>query len=153
MRETNARLVEEHGVGLEMRIGLHTGVVVVGQRGAGTTRENLAIGETPNVAARMQGLADPGTVVVSDATWRLVDGFFSAEPLGPQVLKGVSRPTPVYRIVATTGVANPFEARITRSLTPLVSRELELAFLAKRWEQATGRSCSSKAKAGSENPD
>lgn len=137
MPEISTRLRSEHGVGLEIRIGLHTGLVVAGEMGAGGTREQLAIGETPNVAARIQGLADPGTIVVSDATWRLVDGFFTAQPLGPQSLKGVSRATPVYRIIAPTEVANPFEARVARSLTPLVSREVELSLLAKRWEQAS----------------
>jgi class 3 adenylate cyclase/tetratricopeptide (TPR) repeat protein len=136
MTEIGARLRSEHGVAFEIRIGLHTGLVVAGEMGAGGTREQLAIGETPNVAARVQGLAEPGTVLVSDATWRLVDGFFTAQPLGPQSLKGVSRATPVYRIIAPTGVGNPFEAHVARSLTPLVGREVELSLLAKRWEQA-----------------
>jgi class 3 adenylate cyclase len=92
MRETSARMVSEHGVGIEIRVGINTGLVVAGEMGAGGTREQLAVGETPNVAARVQGLADPNTVVVSEATWRLIEGFFTAEPLGPQALKGVSRP-------------------------------------------------------------
>jgi hypothetical protein len=91
MGATNARLFDQHGVELEIRVGLHSGLVVAGEMGAGKSREQLAIGETPNVAARIQGLADAGTVVVSDVTWRLVEGFFIAQPLGPQSLKGVSR--------------------------------------------------------------
>jgi hypothetical protein len=133
----NQRLLAEHGVGLEVRAGLHTGLVVAGEVGAGQAREQLAIGETPNIAARVQAVAGAGCVVVSEGTWRLVEGFFTAEPLGPQALKGVSRPMPVYRIVAATGVINPFEARVARRLTPLVGREVELALLQKRWEQAT----------------
>ena len=135
MRETNTRLVAAHGVGLEIRVGVHTGLVVAGEMGAGGTRERLAVGETPNLAARIQGAAEAGTVLVSEATWRLIDGFFTAEATGASVLKGVSQPTALYRIIAPTGVANPFEARATRVLTPLVGRELELSLLQKRWEQ------------------
>jgi class 3 adenylate cyclase/tetratricopeptide (TPR) repeat protein len=137
MRETSVRTLSEHGVGLEIRIGVNTGLVVAGEMGAGGTREQLAVGETPNVAARIQGLADPNTVVVSEATWRLVEGFFTAQPLGSQSLKGVSRPMLAYRILAATEAANRFEARLARSLTPLVSRDVELAFLQQRWDQAT----------------
>lgn len=135
-RERTTRLNAGHEVSLEVRVGLDTGLVVAGQMGAGATREQLAIGEAPNVAARVQGLAEPGTVLVSHATWRLVEGFFTAAPLGPQALKGVSRPLPVYRIIAPTSATSSFEARATRNLTPLVSREVELGFLRKRWEQA-----------------
>lgn len=137
MRETSARTLSEHGVGLEVRIGVNTGLVVAGEMGAGGTREQLAVGETPNVAARIQGLADPNTMVVSEATWRLVEGFFTAQALGPQSLKGVSRPTPAYRILAPTDATNRFEARLARSLTPLVSRDVELGFIQQRWDQAT----------------
>ena len=135
MRETNARMVSEHGVGLEIRVGINTGLVVAGEMGAGGTREQLAVGETPNVAARVQGIADPNTVVVSEATWRLVEGFFTAEPLGPQALKGVGRPIPTYRILTATDATNRFEARLVRSLTPLVSRDVELGFLHQRWDR------------------
>jgi class 3 adenylate cyclase/DNA-binding transcriptional ArsR family regulator len=135
MRETNARMVSEHGVGLEIRVGINTGLVVAGEMGAGGTREQLAVGETPNVAARVQGLADPNTVVVSEATWRLIEGFFTAEPLGPQALKGVGRPMPAYRILTATDATNRFEARLARSLTPLVSRDVELGFLQQRWDR------------------
>jgi class 3 adenylate cyclase/tetratricopeptide (TPR) repeat protein len=135
MQDANRRLAADHGVSLDIRVGIHTGLVVAGEMGAGATREQLAVGETPNVAARIQSLADRQTVVVSDATWRLVDGFFTAQPLGSQALKGVSRPISTYRILGSTGLVNPFEARLARSLTPLISREVELSFLAKRWEQ------------------
>jgi class 3 adenylate cyclase/tetratricopeptide (TPR) repeat protein len=137
MLDLNARLIATHGVGLQIRVGVHTGLVVTGEVGAGATREPLAIGEAPNVAARIQNLATSGTVVVSEATWRLIEGFFTAEPLGMQVLKGVSRPIPLYRIVAAIAITNPFDARVARSLTPLVSRDVELSFLRQRWQQAT----------------
>jgi class 3 adenylate cyclase/tetratricopeptide (TPR) repeat protein len=137
MKDVNRRLMAEQDLALDIRVGVHTGLVVAGEMGAGATRERLAVGETPNVAARVQGLADPGTVVVSEATWLLVEGFFTAQPLGCQALKGVSRPISTYRILGSTGLTNPFEARLSRSLTPLVSREAELGVLAKRWQQAT----------------
>lgn len=137
IRQVNERLVSQYGVLLAIRVGLHTGLVVAGDLGAGRTREHLAIGETPNVGARIQGLADPSTVVVSEATWRLVEGFFVAVPLGAQSLRGVGEPVALYRIVGPSGVTNRFEARAAaRPLTPLVSRDIELSLLQKRWELA-----------------
>jgi class 3 adenylate cyclase len=76
MRTLNTRLVQEQGVRLAVRIGIHTGLVVVGAMGSGGRHEHLALGETPNVAARLQGLAEPDTVVLSDTTSRLVQGYF-----------------------------------------------------------------------------
>jgi class 3 adenylate cyclase len=73
----NVRLAQHYGVQLAVRIGIHTGVVVVGEMGGGSRQEQLALGDTPNVAARIQGLAAPDTVVISPATFRLVRGFFS----------------------------------------------------------------------------
>src|SRR4029077_13818258 len=72
---------------LQVRIGIHTGPTVVGEIGAGAHTERLALGETPNLAARVQGEAEPATVVISQATYRLVQGFFTCEALGPQSLK------------------------------------------------------------------
>ena len=71
-----------------MRLGIHTGLVVVGEMGGGSRQEQLALGETPNLAARLQGLAAPNTVVISAVTYRLVDGFFVCQPLGSQPLTG-----------------------------------------------------------------
>src|SRR3989442_269122 len=75
---------------LQVRIGIHTGLVVVGEMGSGERRENLALGDTPNIAARVQGIAEPDTVVISAATYRLIQGFFECHALGPHILKGVS---------------------------------------------------------------
>ncbi len=75
---------------LQVRIGIHTGLVVVGDIGAGERTERLALGETPNIAARVQGKAEPNTVFISQAAYRLVQGFFTCEGLGPQSLKNVS---------------------------------------------------------------
>src|SRR5712692_4733882 len=104
----NARLqptVGAHGrAPLQIRIGIHTGLVVAGEMGGGDTREPLAIvGETPNIAARLQELAAPNSVVLSAATYRLIQGYFECQTLGPQSLKGVSLPLEVYRALGESG--------------------------------------------------
>src|SRR5713101_3925972 len=84
---------------LRVRIGIHTGLVVAGEMGGGDQREPLAIvGETPNIAARLQGVAEPDTVVISADTYRLTAGFFECRDLGPQQLKGVSLPVLAYQV-------------------------------------------------------
>jgi class 3 adenylate cyclase/tetratricopeptide (TPR) repeat protein len=121
---------------LQIRIGIHTGPVVVGEMGGGSRHEQLALGETPNIAARVQGLAEPDSVVVSAATQRLVAGLFNCEDLGPRTLKGISTPISAYR-VSSEGVAQSrFDAAMHEGLTPLVGRAEELALLQRRWEQA-----------------
>jgi class 3 adenylate cyclase/predicted ATPase len=136
MQHINERLLAQHGVALQIRVGLHTGLVVAGEMGAGRTRESLAVGETPNIAARIQSLAEPGSVVASETTWRLVEGLFTSTALGLQTLKGLSHPISLYKVEASTGVAGRFEARAAGALSPLVSREAELTLLRKRWDLA-----------------
>src|SRR5437016_11044847 len=92
----NARLAQHYGVQLTVRIGIHTGLVVVGEMGGGSRQEQLAMGETPNVAARLQGLAAPDTVVISPTTFRLVQGYFTCHDLGAHPLKGLAAPLQVY---------------------------------------------------------
>jgi class 3 adenylate cyclase/tetratricopeptide (TPR) repeat protein len=123
--------------GLEARCGVHTGAVVVGEMGVGEKRlRDGIVGEAPNIAARLQGFASPGSLVMSEATQRLVEGFFEVEPLGPQMLKGVSAPIAIYRALRPSAAPNRFEARRGKFLTPLIGRETELGFLTKRWENA-----------------
>ena len=88
----NTRLEQAHGVRLAVRLGIHTGLVVVGEIGSGERQEQLALGETPNIAARLQGLATPDTIVISEATAHLIHGYFVCQPLGAQALKGLTRP-------------------------------------------------------------
>src|SRR5712692_7044147 len=122
---------------LQVRIGIHTGLVVVGDMGGGGYRDPLAIvGETPNIAARVQGIAEPNTVVISEATSRLVQGLFECQDRGPQELKGVSTPVPVYRVLRESEAQSRFEAAVSTGLTPLVGRDEELGLLRRRWEQA-----------------
>src|SRR5215831_18113263 len=122
---------------LQVRIGIHTGLVVAGDMGGGGYRDPLAIvGETPNIAARLQGLAEPDTVVISEATARLVQGLFECHERGPQALKGVSTPVPVYRVLRESQAQNRFEVAVRTGLTPLVGREHEVGLLQERWERA-----------------
>jgi predicted ATPase len=121
--------------GVQVRLGIHTGQVVVGEIGSSAKREMLALGETPNLAARLQGLAEPDTVVISTATYRLIDGLFGCRDLGAHTLKGVSTPIQVYRVVGESGVRSRLEAAATKGLTPLVGREEEVGLLSRRWEQ------------------
>jgi class 3 adenylate cyclase len=86
MDTLQARLALEPGVRRAVRLGIHTGVVVVGTMGGGARQEHLALGDTPNIAARPQGLAAPDAVVISAATFRLVEGYFTCQALGPQTL-------------------------------------------------------------------
>src|SRR5215813_10735448 len=123
---------------VQVRIGIHTGLVVVGEIGSSEKREMLALGETPNLAARLQGLAEPDMVVISAATHRLIDGLFDCRDLGTHAVKGVSTPLQVYQVVRDSGVRSRLEAAATRGLTPLVGREEEIGLLLKRWEQAKG---------------
>jgi len=121
---------------LQVRIGIHTGPVVVGEIGAGERTERLALGETPNIAARVQGVAEPNTVFISEATSRLVQGFFTYEALGPQSLKNVAAPIELYRVQGEGEAHTRFEVSVQKGLTPLVGRESELALLRQRWDQA-----------------
>ena len=98
--QLNTRLGQERGVHLAVRLGIHTGLVVVGEDGGGTRQEQLALGETPNLAARLQGIAAPDTVVISAATLQLLGGFFAYQSLGPHLLRGLPQPLEVYQVLA-----------------------------------------------------
>jgi class 3 adenylate cyclase/predicted ATPase len=134
--QLNTRLERERGVHLAVRIGIHTGLVVVGEMGRGSRQEHLALGDTPNVAARLQGLAAADTVVISATTHRLVQGYFTAADLGPQTLKGVAAPVPVYHILGASAAQSRLEVAAPTGLTPLVGRESEVALLLERWAQS-----------------
>jgi class 3 adenylate cyclase len=133
--QLNTRLAQERGVRLATRLGIHTGLVVVGEMGGGTRQEQLALGETPNVAARLQGLAAPDTVVISAATFQLLGGFFACQPLGTLLLKGLAQPLAIYRVLYESMARSRLEAVSSAGLTPLVGREQELGLLRERWAQ------------------
>src|SRR5262245_34706843 len=93
------------------------------------------LGETPNMAARIQGLATPNTLVVSRATSRLIEGYFACQDLGEQILRGVAEPVRLYRVLQESGARGRLDVAVTRGLTPLVGREQEVGLLLERWEQ------------------
>src|SRR5438445_5816215 len=133
--QLNTRLAQERGVHLAVRLGIHTGLVVVGEVGGGTRQEQLALGETPNLAARLQGIAAPNTVVISAATFQLLGGFFACQPLGTPLLKGQAQPLAVYRVLYESMARSRLEAVGSMGLTPLVGREQEIGLLLERWTQ------------------
>src|SRR5262249_56484082 len=93
-------------------------------------------GECSNVCARIQGLAAPNTIAISEATYRLVQGYFTCEAFGAQTLRGVAEPIHVYRVLQDSGARGRLDVAVTRGLTPLVGRESEVTLLLERWEQA-----------------
>jgi predicted ATPase/class 3 adenylate cyclase len=131
----NTRLAQERGVSLAVRLGIHTGQVVVGEIGGGATHEQLALGETPNVAARLQAMAAPNTLVISATTSQLLGGFFACQSLGAQLLKGFAQPLEVYQILYESTARSRLEAVGRTGLTPLVGREQEIRLLLERWAQ------------------
>jgi class 3 adenylate cyclase/tetratricopeptide (TPR) repeat protein len=137
MRQLNVRLEREQHVQLAVRVGIHTGLVVVGEMGGGGRHEHLALGDTPNLAARLQGLAAPDTVVVSADTVRLVEGYVRYKDLGTQAFKGVDTPVAVYHVVGEGTAQSRLEVTAPHGWTPLVGREAEVALLRERWAQVT----------------
>ena len=122
---------------LAARVGIATGLVVVGDLfGEGAAREEAVVGETPNLAARLQQAAPPGAVVVADSTRQLLGEMFDLRSLGPTRLKGFARPEPVHRVVGERPADSRFEAHRSGRLPPMVGREQELALVLDRWRQA-----------------
>src|SRR5271169_896864 len=123
---------------LNVRIGIATGLVVVGDLiGTGAAQERGVVGETPNLAARLQALARPGTLVVADSPRRKIGTLFEIEDLGLQPLAGFAEPQRAWRVVGESGVVSRFEA-LRSGTTPLVGRDEELDLLLRRWQQAKG---------------
>jgi predicted ATPase len=136
MEPLNTSLMLQYGVRVAVRLGLHTGVVVVGSVGGGGRQEQLALGDTPNIAARLQGLATPDTVVLSAVTASLLYGVFALEDIGVQQLKGVAEPMAVYRVLGTAEPTDD-EAEPALDRPPfLVGRDEEIGLLLRRWEQS-----------------
>ena len=138
-------------VELHARVGIATGMVVVGDMiGEGSAQEQSVVGETPNIAARLQALAEPDTVVIAAGTLRLVGDLFEYRELGAVEIKGVATPVPAWQALRPSTVASRFEA-LRSGRAPLVGREEEIELLRRRWEQAksgTGRVVLISAEAG-----
>jgi class 3 adenylate cyclase/predicted ATPase len=119
---------------LQIRVGIATGLVVVGETGSG--EEGDIVGETPNLASRLLGIAEPNAVIIAESTRKLLGDLFELEDLGPQDLKGVSGPVRVFAALRPATVESRFEAFHKTALTELVGREEELELLLRRWSQA-----------------
>ena len=134
MAALNSRLKHDWGVRLAVQVGIHTGVVVVEARGK-DEREQLALGNTPTIAAQVQGLAAPDTVIMSPATLRLVEGYFDYRALGTHILDDPTEPLAVYQVLQESTAQSRIEVAVTKGLTPLVGREHEVGLLCERWAQ------------------
>jgi class 3 adenylate cyclase len=122
---------------LKTRVGIATGLVVVGDLiGSGASQEQAIVGDTPNLAARLQGIAKPNSVVIAESTRKLVGSLFELEDLGPQGLKGISGPARAWAALRPASVEGRFEAMHASGLTDLVGREEELDLLLRRWSKA-----------------
>jgi class 3 adenylate cyclase/tetratricopeptide (TPR) repeat protein len=122
---------------LQVRVGIATGLVVVGDLiGTGEAQERGIVGETPNLAARLQGIAEPNMVVIAESTRKLVGNLFELADLGPQDLKGISVPARAWSPLRTGSAEGRFEAMHASGVTELVGREEELALLLRRWSTA-----------------
>jgi class 3 adenylate cyclase/tetratricopeptide (TPR) repeat protein len=123
---------------LQIRVGIATGTVIVGDLlGEGAAREQAVVGETPNLAARLQAFAEPGAVLISANTRRLTSGFFEYRDLGPVALKGWAEPTPAWQVLRASGVESRFEAAHKTKLPSLLGRDEEVELLLRRWGHAT----------------
>jgi class 3 adenylate cyclase len=122
---------------LQTRVGIATGLVVVGDLiGSGASQEQTIVGETPNLAARLQGIAEPNSVVIAENTRKLVGNLFELGDLGPRELKGIAEPVPAWAALRPSYVESRFEAFHATGLTDLVGREEELELLLRRWSRA-----------------
>ena len=122
---------------LQTRVGIATGLVVVGDLiGSGAAQEQTVVGETPNLAARLQGIAEPNMVVIAESTRRLLGNLFDLEDLGAKDLKGITARAHAWAVLRVSSVASRFEALHATGLTALVGREEELELLLRRWSKA-----------------
>jgi hypothetical protein len=129
--------LEVKSVKLQTRVGIATGLVVVGDLiGAGSAQEQSVIGETPNLAARLQALAEPNAVVIGAGTRRLVGDLFEYRDLGAVALKGIAAPMPAWQVLRPSIVASRFEALRGSALSPLIGRDQDIDLLLRRWARA-----------------
>ncbi|MFC1858215.1 adenylate/guanylate cyclase domain-containing protein [Thermodesulfobacteriota bacterium] len=142
MARFNDRMKQEKPdmLAIKMRVGIHTGPVVVGTLGNDLRVEFKAVGDTVNLASRMEGLAEPGSTFVTEDTFRLTEGLFRFEALGEKEVKGKEKPVQVYRVIAPSTRRTRFDVSAERGLTPFAGRERELELLLDDFERSkTGR--------------
>jgi class 3 adenylate cyclase len=154
--EAAPKLQTAAGAPLHVRVGIATGIVIVGDLlGPAEAQEREVVGGTLNLAARLQGLAEPDSVVIAESTRKLLGELFELADLGPQKLKGVAGTTRAFAVLRESSQANRFEALHPEGLDALVGREAECELLLERWATAKGgggRPCSSRARRASANP-
>ena len=122
---------------LQTRVGIATGLVVVGDLiGSGASQEQAIVGETPNVAARLQSIAEPNSIVIAESTRKLVGNLFELEELGARDLKGITGQVRAWAALRQASVESRFDALHASGLTELVGREEELELLLRRWSKA-----------------
>ena len=131
-----AELQRTRGITFRVRMGLNTGLVVVGSIGDNLRMDYTAVGDTTNLASRMVNLAEPGQVVIAEDTHRVVSGYFVTRPLGARAIKGKAEPVNAYEVVRARGLRTRLEVGAERGLTPFVGRESELSLLQERWAEA-----------------
>jgi predicted ATPase/class 3 adenylate cyclase/DNA-binding winged helix-turn-helix (wHTH) protein len=135
LEDLNRRLVRPSSIRLRARVGIHTGLVVVGEVDGGPEHGQLALGVTPTIAAQIHTMAAPERVVISGATYRLVQGYFVCQDLGEQTLPGVVEPLRLYQVLQVSNARGRLEALSSRGFTPLVGRDAEMGLLQERWAQ------------------
>jgi len=134
--EAVPKLDDGTGTALRVRVGIATGLVIIGDLlGEGVLQQHEVVGETPNLAARLQALAEPDTVVIGGDTRRLLGGLFEYRNLGKVPIKGFSDPVPIWQVTGAGATESRFEA-LRATTTPLVGRDEEIDLLLRRWEQA-----------------
>lgn len=134
-----------------LRIGINTGPVVVGSLGTDLRAQFTAVGDTINLASRMESLAEPGTIYITEGTFRLTEGFFRFEALGEKTVKGMQKPVPVYRVIAPSSRRTRFDVSAERGLAPFVGRKRELDFMLSLFERVksgSGQALSIVSEAG-----
>ena len=136
VEQLNSRLQSEYGIDLHVRIGIDTGLVVAGAIAADEGMEDVAVGVPPNIAARLQALAAPDSVVISAAAYRLIAGYFDCRELGFHAIRGISQPMAIYQVLHESGARTRLDVAARRGLPPMQGRDDELATLADRWAQA-----------------
>lgn len=130
-------LATKEGTRLAVRIGIATGLVVVGDLiGVGAAQENAVVGETPNLAARLQSLAEPGSVLISELTYRLLGNFFEVTRVRPQRLQGFDTPVSAFKVIGEGSVESRFDAQHSGGAPPLAGRERDVELLLDRWRLA-----------------
>jgi TOMM system kinase/cyclase fusion protein len=134
LAELNHRLEQSYGIRLALRLGIHTGLVVIGEVDGDPRHDRLASGATPNIAFKIQAMATPGSVVISKATYRLVQGYFVCRNFD-QPLLGVAGPLPLYHVLRASKARGRLDTASPRGLTPLLGRGAEVALLRERWTQ------------------